>query len=85
MGSFGGTFNSNALPQSNASINGIAAIVIRALNPTVLTTTIYYVISGYYAAGAITERWVSVYPTSPPPSGHTLQDVEVEGMWTVQA
>ena len=43
----------------------------------------FYKIRGYYAAGATFETWVSQYADSPPPSGHTLQNISVVDTWTV--
>lgn len=43
----------------------------------------FYKIRGYYAAGATFETWVSQFADSPPPSGHTLQNISVVDTWTV--
>ena len=40
----------------------------------------YYKMRGYYVAGAVFETWVAIgSPSSTPPSGHTLQHVQVVG------
>lgn len=40
----------------------------------------YYKMRGYYATGAAYETWVAIgAPSSSPPSGHTLTNVQVVG------
>lgn len=45
--------------------------------------TFVYKMRGFYAAGGVYEEWVAVgIPNNSPPSGHTLQNIAVEGVWT---
>jgi hypothetical protein len=84
MGSPGGTINANRQNQdvSSGQYLGTKLKDIRGMNPAFYLTKTFYVLSGYYAAGGVKERWLGTSVSTPPPSGHTLQDTEVEGSWT---
>jgi len=44
------------------------------------TPDIIYRLRGYYVAGATFEVWTGSTKNTPPPTGHTLIDVVVEGV-----
>jgi hypothetical protein len=44
------------------------------------TPDIIYRLRGYYVAGATFEVWTGSTKNTPPPTGHTLVDVVVEGV-----
>lgn len=46
-------------------------------------STTYYLMRGYYLAGAVYETWVvTTTPGSTPPSGHVLTNVTIVATWT---
>jgi hypothetical protein len=85
MGSPGGIINVNIQNQdiTNNVLTAPLKNSFKLMNPTMIIIINNYLLSGYYAAGNVKERWVSPIVANNPPSGHLLVDIEVEAFWQV--